>query len=185
MGLIVTVPATVYPVSLVEAKAHCRVDSADEDTLISSLIAAAVDWAERYTSLSLANKTLQLIVDDFSDAILLPRGPVQSVSSFVYDNADGVEVAVPADIYTVDLTSERQWLIRNSGESWPTTLAAVNVVRVTYTTGFSALPDGIKHALLLLIGQWFDNRSAVTEGNAKEVPFAVESLLRPHRMLLV
>ncbi len=45
------------------------------------------------------------------------------------------------------------------------------------------LDDDIRSAMLLLIGHWYANREAVNIGNiTSSIPFAVESLLQPHRI---
>jgi uncharacterized phiE125 gp8 family phage protein len=57
---------------------------------------------------------------------------------------------------------------------------------VTYVAGYGAtsdtVPDAIRHAILLLVGFWFENREGVVVGTiAKELPFAVKSLLDAYR----
>lgn len=44
------------------------------------------------------------------------------------------------------------------------------------------LDDDIRAAMLLLIGHWYTHRETVTDGQAVEVPFAVEALLQPHKI---
>lgn len=47
------------------------------------------------------------------------------------------------------------------------------------------LNDDVKAAILLLVGHWYANREAVTTLNALLLPFGVEDLLRPYRLLEV
>ncbi|QLY36012.1 phage gp6-like head-tail connector protein [Citrobacter freundii] len=43
--------------------------------------------------------------------------------------------------------------------------------------------DDVKAAMLLLIGNWYENRESVVIGDTvAEVPFAVEALLQPYRI---
>jgi hypothetical protein len=45
------------------------------------------------------------------------------------------------------------------------------------------LGDDVKAAMLLLIGNWYENRESVVIGDtAVAVPFAVEALLQPYRI---
>jgi uncharacterized phiE125 gp8 family phage protein len=53
---------------------------------------------------------------------------------------------------------------------------------VTWWAGYGAsgtdVPAAIRHAMLMLVGFWYDNRSTVLVGSiSKELEFAVSSLL--------
>lgn len=188
MGLTLVTPPIAEPVTLAEAKAHLRVQHTDEDSYISALIVAATRHVEKVLSKSLMERTWRLTMDAFSDAIELPRGPVQSVTSVTYTDADGVTQTVPASDYTVDLISHRQWVVRNSDATWPTPLDAVNVVSVEYVAGFDTLPaeyEDLKHAIFLLVGHFYHSREAVSDSPKHEVPLAVDALVQPYRFILV
>lgn len=188
MGLTLVTPPTADPVTLAEGKAQCRVRHTDEDALITRLISAATRHVERVLDLSLMERTYKLTLDSFADAIELPRGPVSAVSSVQYVDANGDTQTVSADDYTTDLISRRNWVVRNSDASWPSTLDAVNAVSVQYVAGFSELPaeyEDLRHAILLIVGHWYATREAATVDGAKEVPLAVDSLLQSYRTILV
>lgn len=189
MGLTLVTPPTADPLTLAEGKAQCRVLHDDEDTLITRLISAATRYVERSLSISLMERTYRLDLDTFSDAIELCRGPVTSVTSVQYVDADGVTQTIDAENYSVDLSGRTQWVVRNSDYSWPATLDAVNVVSVTYVAGFEELPseyEDLKHAIALLVGHWYSNREAVAVGQqAGDVPLAVDALMQPFRWVLV
>ncbi len=190
MGLTLITPPAADPVSLAEAKAQVRVQASntDEDTLITRLISAATRHIERSLDLSLMERTYRLTLDAFTDAIELPRGPVSAVNSVKYFDAEGVEQTVSDDDYTTDLTSIRNWVVLNSGSSWPATLNAVNAVSVEYVAGFDTLPteyDDLRHAILLLIGHWYLAREAVSADAMKEVPLAVDALMQAYRTVYV
>lgn len=182
MGLtLVTPAAATYPVTLAEAKSQCRVDSSDDDTYLETLIAAATDHVEQYTGRAIISQTWKLTLDAFSDSILLPKGPVQSVSSVTYYDTNGDEQTLSADDYTFDGSSDPQWIVRNSDASWPTTLDGINAVSVTFVAGYSTVPPSIRHAILLLISQWFDQRSGTSDKPFSAVPHAVDALLANYR----
>lgn len=185
MGLTLLTPPDDEPVTLIEAKAQCRVLHSDEDTYIETLISAAARYVERYVGRSLTERQWKLTLDEFSDSIELPMGPVTAIDAVEYVDADGDTIAIDAANYTLDSTSEPQWLVRNSAYNWPGTLGAVNVVSVTYTAGFATLPAqyaDLKIAVLLLIGHWYRNREAVSEGTVNTMPLAVEALAGPYRL---
>lgn len=185
MGLTLITPPAGYPVSLDEAKAQCRVEDDASDGLINSLIAAATEHVEIYTGRAIITQTWKLTLDAFTDSIMLAKGTVASVTYVKYYDVDGVEQTVSADDYTVDISSDPQWIVVNSDASWPSTLDGINAVNITFVAGYSTIPPSFKHAILLLIGQWYDNRSDVTERQMISMPNAVEALLRGYRNLLV
>lgn len=188
MGLQLVTPPTDYPVAREEAKKQCRILHANEDELIDGLIAAATSHIENTLDLSLMARTWRLTLDAFSDTIELPRGPVASVVSVRYVDSAGATQTVSADDYTIDLTSPSQWIVLNSGVSWPPTLDAVNSVAIEYVAGFVELPAdyaGLKHAILLMVGHWYANREAVSERQMAQVPLAVDALTAPYRRVLI
>jgi uncharacterized phiE125 gp8 family phage protein len=57
-----------------------------------------------------------------------------------------------------------------------------DAVVVTWWAGYgatgSSVPASIRHAILMLVGYWYENRSTVLVGSiSKQLEFAVESLL--------
>src|SRR5690606_22035238 len=78
--------------------------------------------------------------------------------------------------------------IRNGGyilpaknTTWPETDNEPGSVRISFTTGASAVPASIKHAALLLVGHWFEHREAAGDVKVAELPMAVDALLFPYR----
>ena len=61
-------------------------------------------------------------------------------------------------------------------------------VKITITAGFGAADDvdeGLKVAIKMLVGHWYDNRETVVMGmSAIELPMAVSALLARYRVML-
>lgn len=181
MSIRLITAASSYPVTLDEAKAQCRIDSSDEDALINGLIAAATDYVELYTGRAIATQTWEYVADGFCDVMALTKGPVTSVTSVKYFDIDAVEQTLSATFYTVDFASDPQRVVLNDGFQWPAVDAGVNKVTIRFVAGYTTVPPSIKHAILLLIGQWFDNRADVADKAMFATPNAVTSLLTNYR----
>jgi uncharacterized phiE125 gp8 family phage protein len=181
VGVKVIVPRTAPVIPLSDVKGHLKVDVSTDDSYITALLAAAVEVAEHRTQTSIGQQTLELALDAFpSGAIELLRGPALSVTSVKYYDTAGVLQTFSASLYGFDDYSETQWVTLGFGASWPTTRAMANAVLVRYLAGASALPDSIRHALLLLVGHWYENREAVIiSALMQEVPLGVSALLAP------
>lgn len=172
------------PITLEEAKNHCRVLSADDDDLIASLIIAAREWVENYTG-----------------HILVLRDVTQRFSSFarprlfawpIADDATVTATYVDSDGATQPLTGARLifgngWaeLATAFGSTWPTSYGPATItVEAGYATA-DDVPQSMKQAILLLVGTYYAQRESVSTAEMKEVPHAVDSLLRPYRLVWI
>lgn len=118
-------------VSLDDAKDHLRVTENDEDGLIEGYIAAASAWIDGpagWLGRSIGLQTLELRSNVFSGCERLPYGPIISIASVKYIDAQGVEQTVdPAQYEVID-----GGLAVKSGSAWPSHRGDVEGVRVRY-----------------------------------------------------
>jgi len=147
-------------VPLALAKQHCEVDHDDRDDLITAFIHQAARAVEAYTGVLLGEQQWTLKLDAFTDAIELPLAPVVSVESITYRDAEGASQTLSDDIYTLDITSRPQWIVRNSDQEWPELLDAVNAVTISFTAGSDTIEQPLQAAVLATVAAWFDNRSS-------------------------
>jgi uncharacterized phiE125 gp8 family phage protein len=147
-------PPTVDPLTLVEAKAQCRIAVADEDALLTSYIGAARQAAEQYLGRGLLAQAWALQLSDWADVIPLPMaGPLQSVTSVAYYNDAGTLTTLAQSAYLVDLRAEPGRVMRAPNQVWPTVQSdrLIGVV-ITYVVGWGSaavLPELIKQGLRL------------------------------------
>lgn len=192
MALKLITPAAAI-VSLAEAKRHCRAaDFNDDDDYIESLVAVATGWIDGkdgWLGRSVGSQTWDYVLDSFpccgakTGGIRIPLPPLQSVAGIYYVDPDiEVETPLATDQYEVDLFSEPGWVVPGA-DGWPRTLDTINAVRIRFVAGYATVPAGIKHAALLLVGNWYENREAVTidQQRPNNLPFAVDALLMPFR----
>ena len=182
---LITGPAA-DPIKLAEAKLHLRVDHSDDDVKIASLIKAAtahVDGRSGILGRCLVTQTWELTLDEFPDGeIEIPLGPVASITSIKYRDASNVEQTLSSALYTFDDTRTSAYVV--PVDDWPATYDVTNAVTVRFIAGtaVASIPEAIRHAMLLLIGHWYEERNAVNVGNISSVlPFTVEALLAPYR----
>lgn len=203
MGLSLITPPAAEPVTLAEAKSHCRVDIADDDALITSLITVARQQVEQETGLSLITQTWELTLDAFPDRqvaaeswryrdgtfpesfIDLPRPPLASVVSVKYIDETGVEQTMSASNYKVITDRHPGRVALAYDKSWPTARSEPNAVTIRYTAGYgasgSSVPQSIRQWILLQIEHWYRNRGSAGDKPMTPLPF-VSGLLDPHRV---
>lgn len=183
-----TVAPASEPVSLAEAKAHLRVDGTDEDTLISSLLAAAREYAETFTRRQLVTATWRLSLDAFpcEPCITLPNARLQSVTSITYYDADNALQTIDSGDYYVDAENEPGRIVLSPAAGWPTTYDRPNAVQITFVAGYgdaADVPEGIKAAIKLWLGDAFENRGSIIVGTvSSQIELTVDRLLWPYRV---
>lgn len=188
MNIKVITPIASEPLTLSEAKTHMRIDFEDDDTYISALISVAREHCENFTGRALATQTLELILNEFpcKDYIELPMSPIQSITSIKYKDAAGIEIIWDASNYinNLDAMPARIYLAYNKffPSFTPHPTAAVRIRYVAGHTIGNLIPKSIKQAMLLLLSHLYENREATSLKELKEVPFAVNMLLNPHKL---
>lgn len=133
--LLVTGPAA-EPVSLADAKNHCKVEVAADDGLLGALIVAARDQVETITRRQLVTATWKVTHDAFPAGDLVPpHAPLVSVSSVVYTDQDGVSRTLASSAYQVVSDEEPGRVVELTGFGWPQTDDVPGAVALTYIAG--------------------------------------------------
>lgn len=181
-----TVAPATTPVSLSDVKAHCRVSHNDDDTVLTSLLNAAVGYLDGWHGVlgrCLVTQTWRQDFAGFSSCMRLPLGPVASITSITYYDADNVQQTLSAGVYGLFTDERGSYAGLKPGQSWPSVYSRADAVSVTFVAGSAAadVPAPIKAAIMLLVGHWNENREAVTAGSMSELPLAVNALISPHR----
>ena len=190
MALICLEPPVVEPVTLAEAKLHCRIDIDDDDVLVAGLISTAREHLEQISRPQVAMTSQRwLYVSDTwpaSDTIELRPYPLLTVDEVRYTDDAGVERIIASSAYQVDTHSQPGRLHMIDG--WPSaTLRPLNGLEIELTAGYGvdvlSPPLQLRQAVLLLVGHWYENRETVivTGAMPKELPFAVNALFRHWR----
>ena len=186
---------SVEPVTLAEAKAHLRVDTSDDDAYIVTLITAAREWCEEYLDRTLVHTQWVMRFDRFpvdsTADIELPRPPVVSSGTatsvtVAYTLEDGTTATYSTNPFRVDRASTPGAVKTNYAQTWPPHRQDDNSVSVTWWAGYgpsgTSVPAAIRHAMLMLVGHWYEFRSSVLTGSiSKEIEFGVKSLLDSQR----
>lgn len=179
-------PPAVEPVTLAEVKAHLRLDTDDEDALLSALVRTARQYMEAETGLCLIVRLLRLYLDDWPEGrvIQIARGPVQAIEMLtVYDDF-GAPVDVNTAGYVLDGAARLARLVLPER---PATARAMNGIEIDFTVGFGEsgadVPDTLKRALLLHVAAMFELRGVLAvEDQPGAVPEGYDRLVAPWRL---
>lgn len=187
MSLVMTGAPALEPVTLAEAKAHLRIDSALEDTFIASLITTSRLQVEAILGVALITQNWTWRFDAWPRGdVVFPLSPVSAAGSVRIQNSDLSFATVAPASYIVDGRGAPPRLIPSSA-NFPNPGAAALGIEIQFTAGYGALaadvPAPLRQAILLLVAHWFENREPFVEGAMpKSFPDAVIGLLEPYRV---
>lgn len=202
-GLRVVVAPASEPVTLAQAKAHCRIDNDADDTLVSMYLQGARMEAEAYLNRALFTQQLQFNVTWappptatplvpqslitfplnwpplVKQPVYLPRAPAVSVESITWGPIDDLQVADPDD-YTLNLMVDPGYVAAK-----PQLLPKIpqQSMSINYTAGWSdgdatLLPTPVLMAILVGTAHYYENRGDVPA----DMPQAFYRLLDPYRL---
>jgi uncharacterized phiE125 gp8 family phage protein len=155
------------PVTLEEVKNHLKIDTSDEDTLLTNLITVARQLAESYTRIVFITQTWKMFLDDFpiqkksnslnwwsgvrqlpisilnkTSDIELPLPPLQSITHIkTYDN-DNVSTIFDSDNYYVSTYdgyfATKGRITIKDGVSWPDFTRNADGIEIQFVAGYGA-----------------------------------------------
>jgi len=185
----VVTPASTYPVSLIEAKLHLKVDITTDDALITNLIVAATQVSEEYTNRFFIDTVVNQTSTSFNGLNELFKSKVRSVTHVKYYDSDNAQQTWANTNYVVNNEFEPCQINLVVDGTLPSIAQRVDAVECRYTVGYGAasdVPDVIKQAILLTLGNWYANRQSVVIGRiSTELPQSAKWLLDTYKVQVV
>ena len=165
------------PCTLAEAKAQAIVTYSDDDALITALITKARKMIENYCNISIVTQSVVMTADLYNE-YELPYGPVSGITGV--QTRSGNEGSGPASYTTAasgwstDGVQFLSFMPSNGGAfdpnspfrgyfQWgpwasPYGVTPGNRYRISYTTGYSIVPDDLKQAVLVQVAWLYEHR---------------------------
>jgi len=168
------------PITLEEAKLHLKVDSADDNALISSLITTARQFVESWTHRILITTTVEKTYDVPSHSFSLPSPPLQEVTKIEVVNDDGEKTLVDSSIYDYDSSVDIPGRVKlKSGCTWPDHRDFASFI-VTFKAGYgdaaTDVPEMLRQAILQVLAHYYESRQS------EEIPAGIYTLLAPFKV---
>ena len=177
MSLQLNAPPATEPVTLAQAKAWLKVETDDEDALITALIPAARARAEWHTGRAFVTQGWTLWLDRVGECVELPLPPLAGVESVTLYVADDAATVLAEDGYRVDVPGGRL-LFKSSHPG----LRPRNAAAIAFTCGYgdaADVPAAIASAILLLVAQLYEHRG----DKGAPMPDQALALLAPYRVV--
>lgn len=172
---VLVTPASSGPITLEQVKVHLRIDDTGQDAAIELMIDAAIALCDGYGGILRTALIEQTWQQDFAwfpvYEFRLALGQLISVTSITYYDNDNIQQTLASSVYAAFSDANGPYFKLKDGQSWPSTFYRDDAVRVTWKAGFGTtadfVPADIRHAMLMLIGHWFENREMSVIG---EIP---------------
>jgi uncharacterized phiE125 gp8 family phage protein len=161
---------SLEPVTIAEARAQCRVEINDDDTLLSNKIVAARQRCEsildrQFVTATWIARSNQFPVNSERNpygSLFLPRPPLISITSITYTDSNGSSQTFASSTYTVETSTRGQGAVHlDYSQVWPSVQPHPQSVAVTFVAGYGApstVPLAIKEGILAWVCHLYENR---------------------------
>lgn len=179
------------PVTLSDIKSYLRVDTDDEDAVLTGMLAAAVSYVQEVTNTIIVKSSVTVKWADFPSsgvkALGVPVGLYENItpgaSSLTYPKTDGTtgSLSFPPLSYRTHGTN----IAINVGtlSEWPNDYDRTHqnsVVLVMPATSGSAInvPSQLSAAIKMLVAHWYVHREGIACGSVSNMPYGLQALLQ-------
>lgn len=181
---------TVYVDNSADASLGAGAPSANttQDPYLNTLINVARLTCEDYTKRKFITQTWIQYLDKWPVGYViwcfLP--PAQAVTGITYQDQNDVQQTLDPATYHISYSRERTRISLNNNTWWPTLrVIRLDPVAITLRVGYgdaaASVPSPIRHAMLMLMGHWYNQREQVIFGTiGTDVPRSIEFLLAPY-----
>jgi uncharacterized phiE125 gp8 family phage protein len=182
---LVTAPTTPA-LDMERVKQHLKVSHDDDDDLIGLYLDAATAFVEGPHGIGVALRpaTYRMTVDGFPcGSLAIPLRPVTGVSAITYKDSTGAVQTLAPAAYVVDLDTAT--ITPAIGDSWPSTASLPGSVTVTFVAGLVTIPSDLQAAILLIVGNHYENREGMYGTSGTVTPVmnpTVEAILSRYRV---
>lgn len=178
-------PPDIEPVSLDYAKTFLRVDTDDDDALITDLIRSARIRIEAMIGGALIERPQRFTTTRVTGrGVFINHQPVREVSAVRLIGAAGEVVDVPLLSLSVNLRCQPPAISVTPFVNWRGILGNAAAVEIDITAGYGTATDDVpmplRHAVLLLLAQSYEYRAAEV---MPPTPMMVDALLMPYRSI--
>ncbi|PIR39589.1 MAG: hypothetical protein COV35_03540 [Alphaproteobacteria bacterium CG11_big_fil_rev_8_21_14_0_20_39_49] len=170
-----TAPA-IEPLTLTEVKTYLKVNTSDDDALITNLIITVRQATEKFLKVSLISQSRKISYDKYCPSVVkLAMGPVQSITSVTAVQRDESTSVISTNAYY--LSAGKRKLIFDAN-------VVSHRVEIIYVAGYGDLaddvPNPIKQGMLSHILAIYDGRAG-----ANVIPPQSQTLYAPYKFLSI
>ena len=173
------------PISVADAQTHLRLGTLDaaETIELERMISAATEQASAFCNQPFHTSQVVAYCDAFPESARTPLViHTRTISTPVvsYYNTDGAEQTVTESRHIT--VGGRTKVYPSFSGQWPTDcIGEPGSVTVTATADVSDVPAAVQSAILLILGDLYENRETTIVGTSIAVSKTAQSLLTPYK----
>lgn len=178
--VLVTPPVSaINVISVADLKEHMRITHTDDDAYITDLAEVAYNWIEDEADITLLDTTWRLVLDGLSASsiIYLPKPPLITVDEVQYYDADEVSQTLTSDDYYLITPYRLPAYLKIKYDVDITTYERPDAASITFTAGFSSIPQQVGHLMRLLVANMYEHREAEIILRTNALQLGVDRLL--------
>lgn len=189
MRPILLTPPAAEAVTLAEAKLYLRIDAADEDELVRTLVSAARLLIEAASGRLLIHQTWRLVLDGWpaNGTARLPLAPVSQIVAARVFNAQGVPTIVAASALSLETGADPPAIWVQAAVAGPG--RAMAGIEIDVLAGFgdapAAVPEPFRQAILMMVARWYEQRGDAGQRGDASLPTDVLALIAPYRRVRI
>ena len=175
----VITPATTSLVPVADLKTHLLLfGDTSYDTELQDILLTAESFISDFLGDFLSSTTVRINLPVFSDTVLPHKNPTNL--RVAYWDQDDLEAPLNPNKYVVDASADYPRIIFKTPPS-NTTSTFTNKGLITYETALSPISAKIKHAVLLIAAELFENRNNSTDKKMEKVQLTAMRLMQSAR----
>jgi uncharacterized phiE125 gp8 family phage protein len=173
------------PLTLVEAKRLLRIDHADDDALVQSLVKAARQRVEARTGRALISQNWRIVMDawPWGGRVALPVMPAQAVTAVRVFDGFGVAQTFTVPVYRLVPGTEPPVL---DASAVPAPGKARDGIEIDVTAGYGPaaadVPEPLRQAMRLMIAHAYGAVGPDGRKTSGPEPAEINALLAPYRL---
>lgn len=184
---IVTGQPSTEPVTIDEMRRQARVYTGEQDPLLSRIIRASREVAERLMEISLINRNIIGYQSDFQTVTYFPNPPLFEFTQITYLDQNGIRQTVDPSVYYVDSIQKPAAIWLRENQQWPIHNREPDNIQLEYVAGYGPsntdIPFDIAQALLAIGVHMYDSPGAADPaGGSGEFMAIYRNILSNHRM---
>lgn len=173
-----------------EANTHLHVSG--QDVYVDGLVRVAVKSLERYLNRVFITQEWDVLYDCWAREMKIPFPVTQSVESVTYIDLNGAEQPLVEETdYWVVTTTDPAYIKLGYDFSPPELqYGRPDCIKISFTAGFgdgaTDVPEDIRHALKLMITNYYEHRGDIVVGPAgvSRIPNYVKDLVHSYKIYL-
>lgn len=178
------VNAITEPMTLAEAKKAARVEHANDDAYITSLITTARKLSEAFTLRRLVAHKFELLFDfeEVCPEIQLEDGTkIATIDLFELTDAETPPVVTPG-VIDVDFRISKNRILLDLSTDIFNNLRALDSLRIQYTTGVEVFHQSFRTAMEKIITSHYENRETTSDMNITDTDLGAAAILLPFKI---